>query len=74
MAMSLKYTLQGEIYSNNRVMVDIKFKLNEILVARDAIDATRFPLLDETLVAWKQSDAFILAAIAGYKWTIMSAI
>jgi hypothetical protein len=35
-------------------MVDIKFKLNEILVARDAIDATRFPLLDETLVAWKQ--------------------
>ncbi|KAH9302250.1 hypothetical protein KI387_013833, partial [Taxus chinensis] len=44
----------------------INFKFTETLVGGAAIDATGVPLPNETLVACKESDAVLLAAIGGF--------
>nr|UMT69204.1 isopropylmalate dehydrogenase-like protein [Cephalotaxus hainanensis] len=47
---------------------EINFKFTEMPVGGAAIDATGVPLPNETLVACKESDAVLFAAIGGYKW------
>ncbi|XP_002979709.2 uncharacterized protein LOC9636158 [Selaginella moellendorffii] len=46
----------------------ISFHFTTKLVGGAAIDAAGTPLPEETLVACKDSDAVLLAAIGGYKW------
>ncbi|EFJ10452.1 hypothetical protein SELMODRAFT_159446, partial [Selaginella moellendorffii] len=46
----------------------INFHFTTKLVGGAAIDAAGTPLPEETLVACKDSDAVLLAAIGGYKW------
>lgn len=46
----------------------LEFTFTEALIGGAAIDETGQPLPDETLVACRQSDAILLAAIGGYKW------
>ncbi|MGB0561764.1 MAG: 3-isopropylmalate dehydrogenase [Spirulinaceae cyanobacterium] len=47
---------------------DIQFEFTESLIGGAAIDQTGQPLPDETLIACRESDAVLLAAIGGYKW------
>lgn len=45
---------------------EIKFEFTEMPVGGAAIDATGVPLPNETLLACKESDAVLLAAIGGF--------
>ncbi|NEQ48786.1 MAG: 3-isopropylmalate dehydrogenase [Leptolyngbya sp. SIO3F4] len=48
--------------------LNLQFDFTEVPIGGCAIDATGTPLPDDTLVACRQSDAVLLAAIGGYKW------
>lgn len=48
--------------------LDLTFEFQEALIGGAAIDATGVPLPEDTLVACRQSDAVLLAAIGGYQW------
>ncbi|GLJ36502.1 hypothetical protein SUGI_0733280 [Cryptomeria japonica] len=50
------------------LVAEIDFKFTEMPVGGAAIDAAGDPLPNETLLACKESDAVLLAAIGGYKW------
>ena len=47
---------------------NLEFVFTEALIGGAAIDETGEPLPEETLIACRQSDAIMLAAIGGYKW------
>ncbi|MDY6940221.1 MAG: 3-isopropylmalate dehydrogenase [Cyanobacteriota bacterium] len=47
---------------------DLSFEFQEAPIGGAAIDATGNPLPEETLIACRNSDAVLLAAIGGYKW------
>ena len=47
---------------------NLEFEFTKALIGGAAIDETGEPLPEETLIACRDSDAVLLAAIGGYKW------